>query len=374
MTTVTALRLYGRQKIQLDKVEPLPCGKDDVRLKIGYCGICGSDIHEFLGTPIFAPAAGTVNEFTKIGLPVVMGHEFSGTVTEVGPEVTNVKVGQKVCVNPSLNDRHHGFESCSQCEEGKPNLCKRWATYGLNASGGGFANEIVLKSSNCLVLPDDVPLKIGALAEPLAVAWHCIRTSGFKAGQTALILGAGPIGLAILVLLKAWNAEKIFITEVTQQRAKQAQAFGADKVINPLENIADGKVNGAATDPVLAATKEATADGFDVAFDCTGMQSTLDTGLAAIRPGGTFFNVAIHEKPLSFNPNDVSFLEKKILGGLCYTDDDFKEVIAVMASGKIPFEQMITSIVPLSKVVDGGFNELLNNKAQHVKILIQPDE
>ncbi|KAF4551117.1 Alcohol dehydrogenase GroES-like domain-containing protein 14 [Elsinoe fawcettii] len=373
MPGFTALRLYGRKQIQLDTVEPIPCGKDEVRLKIGYCGICGSDIHEFLGAPIFSPAPGGVNEFTKIGLPVTMGHEFSGTVVEVGSGVTDLKAGQKVCVNPSMNDNHHGFESCSRCVGGKPNLCKRWATYGLNASGGGFANEIVVRASNCFPLPDEVSLKVGALAEPLAVAWHCIRVSGFQAGQTALILGAGPIGLAILLLLRVWDAKSILITEVTEQRTLQAKAFGADMVINPLQKLMNGKADGSEVDPVMAAVKETTADGIDVAFDCTGLQSTLDTGLAAVRPGGTFFNVAIHEKPLLLNPNDVSFLEKKILGGLCYTDEDFRHVIDAMAAGKIPFEQMITSVVPLSKAVDGGFNELLNNKAQHVKILIQPD-
>ncbi|KAK5957682.1 hypothetical protein OHC33_000871 [Knufia fluminis] len=370
--TVRSLRLHARGSLRLDTVQPLPCGPDEVRLKIAYCGICGSDIHEFLGAPIFSPGPGTKNEHTGIGLPVVMGHEMSGTITELGSNVKHLSVGQDVCVNPSLDDRHFGAKSCFSCEGGKTNLCKRWATYGLNASGGGFSDEIVVKDLNCLALPAGVSLKVGALAEPLAVAWHCIRTSGFKAGQSALVLGAGPIGLAILLLLKSWQAEKIFVTEVAEQRMERARQFGADVVINPLQPVSDRGGEGAEKNPVLSTIRESHPDGVDIAFDCSGLQSTLDTGIAAIKPGGTFFNVAIHEKPLQLNLNDIACLEKKLLGGICYLKEDFEQVLEAMASGKIPFEQMITSVVSLDNAIEGGFQSLMKDRAQHVKILIQP--
>ena len=295
-----------------------------------------------------------------------MGHEMSGTVIEIGSAVKDLDVGQNVCVNPSLDDRHYGAKTCFSCEGGNTNLCKRWATYGLNGSGGGFSDEIVVHQLNCLPLPAGVSLKVGALAEPLAVAWHSIRTSGFKDGQNALILGAGPIGLAILLLLRSWGVQKIFITEVAEQRIMQAKQFGADVVINPLTPV-EGIGN-----PVLAAIRNVYPQGVDVAFDCTGLQTTLDTGLAAVRPGGTFFNVAIHEKPLQLNLNDIACLEKKLLGGICYTKDDFEKVLESMAEGKIPFEQMITSVISLDNAIEGGFQELIKNRSQHVKILIQP--
>ena len=256
-----------------------------------------------------------------------MGHEMSGTVVEVGSNVTMLSIGQEVCVNPSLDDRHYGAKSCFSCDSGKTNLCKRWATYGLNASGGGFSDEIVVRDINCLPLPEGVSLKVGALAEPLAVAWHSIRTSGFKGGQTALVLGAGPIGLAILLLLRSWQAEKIFITEVTQQRITHAQNSGADVVINPLQPTNNGAGKEVETNPVLSTIRETHPEGVDVAFDCTGLQTTLDTGIAAIKPGGTFFNVAIHEKPLLLNLNDIACQEKKLLGGICYTKEDFEQVL-----------------------------------------------
>jgi (R,R)-butanediol dehydrogenase/meso-butanediol dehydrogenase/diacetyl reductase len=297
---------------------------------------------------------------------------MSGTISEVGSDVRSVKVGQKVAINPSLDDRHHGAESCSSCKVGKTNICKRWATYGLNAPSGGFSTEVVVKDISCLPLPSNVQLDVGALAEPLAVAWHAIRLSGFQKGGTALIMGAGPIGLAILLLLKVWDAGKIVVTEITEIRAEKAQKFGADMVINPLQKETASELD-EDLDPVVKAVRSFTDDGVDVTFDCSGLQSTLDTGLKATKPGGTFFNVAIHEKPLQLNLNDIACFEKKLLGGICYTNEDFQAVIEAMESKKIPFDQMITAVVPLSNAVEGGFEELIRNKAEHVKILIQPD-
>lgn len=305
---------------------------------------------------------------------MTLGHEISGTVIEIGSNVRDLRVGQEVALNPMLDDRHYGLDACSACVRGKINLCKRFATYGLSAPGGGFADEIVVKAISCLSLPRGVSLKMAALAEPLAVAWHCIQTSGFQFGQNALVLGAGPIGLAILLLLRVWKAGKIFITEVTQQRALQAREFGADMVINPLEVRVESDKSEGNTNTVVAAIRASIDDGVDVVFDAIGLQSTLDTAIAAVKPGGTIFNVAIHEKPLLLNLNDLSCLEKKLMGGICYTSKDFEDVLDAMASSRIQFEQMITSVVPLNNIVDGGFMELINNKAEHAKILIQPSQ
>ena len=346
------------------------CGNDEIRVKIAYCGICGSDVHEYLGGPIFSPQPGQKNPYTGAELPIIMGHEMSGTILEIGSSITGFKVGQNIAVNPSLDDRHHGREPCGICKSGRLNLCKSWATYGLNAHGGGFADEIVVKPFSCIPLPEGVSLKAAALAEPLAVASHMIRISGFKAGQDVVILGGGPIGLALLLLLKSKGVRKVIVSEVAETRSRQATKFGADLVINPLAKSANGS-----TDPVLDAVQRVIGeDGADIAFDAMGIQSTLDTALKVVKPGGVVFNVAIHEKPLLMNPNSFSFTEVKLMGGICYTHEDFVDVLEVLASGRIRAEDMITSVVPLEKAVQGGFLELINNKAEHVKILIQPSK
>lgn len=270
-----------------------------------------------------------------------------------------------------MDERHYGMDPCNNCQGGKFNICKRFSSYGLSAPGGGFSDQIIVNPLNCIPLPDSVDLQTGALAEPLAVAWHCIRTSGFQTGQTALILGAGPIGLAILLLLKVWEAKKIVISEPTATRAEMARRFGVDVVVNPLKKL-DHERNDGIIDPVVAAAHDISNDGIDVAFDATGLQSTLDTAIASVRPGGTIFNVAIHEKPLLLNLNSLAVTEKTLTAGMGYTNEDFEAVINALASGKIDAKQMITSIIPLGDIVQKGFLELINNKAEHVKILIQP--
>ncbi|KAE9371972.1 GroES-like protein [Stipitochalara longipes BDJ] len=370
MASIRALRFHGKNDIRIENVTAQSCGDDEIRVKVAYCGICGSDVHEYLGGPIFPPQPGQKNPHTGAELPIIMGHEMSGTILQIGSSITGFKVGQKVAINPSLDDRHHGKEPCGICKSGRLNLCKSWATYGMSAHGGGFADEIVVKPFSCIPLPEGVSLKAAALAEPLAVASHMIRISGFKTGQDVLILGGGPIGLALLLLLKSKGARKVIVSEVAETRSLQATKFGADLVVNPLVKSIDG----CNSDPVLDAVDRIVGDGVDIAFDATGIQSTLDTALAVVKPGGVVFNVAIHEKPLLINPNSFSFTEIKLMGGICYTNEDFKDVLEILASGKIRAEDMITSIVPLEKAVQGGFLELINNKAEHVKILIQPSK
>lgn len=305
---------------------------------------------------------------------MTLGHEFSGTIIELGDKVTGLELGQNVTANPALDDRHFAETPCFACRSDKRNLCKRWATYGLNAPGGGLADQIVIKAVSCIGLPDSVSLKEGALVEPLSVAWHSIRLAGFQKGQTALVLGAGPIGLALLMLLKAIGASLVVISEVTESRVKQANKFGADLVVNPLELVSQtgGSI---AEDPVTSAVRRLTFDeGVHVSFDATGLQSTLDAAVASTRIGGTIFNVAIHEKPLQIHLNDLLLAEKKLMGGICYTHEDFEAVIDILATRAIPAEEIITSIVPLTDAIKGGFLELINNKAAHVKILIQPNK
>ena len=314
------------------------------------------------------PAQGSKHPHTGVEMPVTLGHEFSGTITEVGSEVPGFRVGQEIAVNPTVDDRHLGQELCTRCRNGRPNICQSWACYGLSGNGGGLAEQIVIDYHSVIGLPKGVSLKSAALAEPLSVASHMIGLANFQADDNVLILGAGPIGLALLLLLKAWNAGKVFVSEIAAARAEKAIQFGADKIVTT-KGPAEGPNNA-----VVDAVQAIASDGVDITFDASGIQSTLDTAFAATRPGGTVFNVAIHEKALKLNPNAVTLQEKRYMGGICYTDDDFHRVLEAIASGKIPADDMVTSVVPLGDAVSGGFRELIDHKDRHVKILIQPDK
>lgn len=341
------------------------CHPHQVRVKVAYCGICGTDIHEYLGGPIFAPKPQQTHPYTGAFLPIVMGHEMSGTITELGENVKGLSIGQKVAVNPSLGDSQYGTDPCVSCLTGRSNTCSQATFYGLSAPGGGFANEITVHQANIVPVPENVPLRLAALAEPLAVAWHMVRISGFVEGQNVLILGAGPIGLALLMILKAKGAGKVIVSEVSALRMQYAQQLGADKVVNPID------ASGGTADPVIEVVRELTGEGVDISYEASGLQATLDTAIAAVMPGGVIFNVAVHEKRLQVNINDLVLTEKKMTGGISYTSEDFQGVMELLASQVIPAEKMISSVVPLANIIEGGFHELINNKTKHVKILIQ---
>jgi (R,R)-butanediol dehydrogenase / meso-butanediol dehydrogenase / diacetyl reductase len=231
---------------------------------------------------------------------------------------------------------------------------------------------VVISAMNCIPLPQGVSLKAGALAEPLAIAQHCINTAGFQVGQTALVCGAGLVGLALIVMLRQMGAAAVIVTEVTESRLAQAKRFGATTVINPLEKVEGHTAS--SPDPVMAAIHQTAADGVDVAFDATGLQSTLDLCFDVTKGSGIIFNAAIHEKPLLVDLNKLVAREKKLMAGICYANKDFETVLDMMAKGDIDVEEMITAIVPLSEVVKGGFDELINNKAAHIKILVRPEQ
>ncbi|KAL1301407.1 hypothetical protein AAFC00_005666 [Neodothiora populina] len=365
--TVQALRFHGKEDIRVEAIEPQPCGPNEVRLRIEFCGICGSDIHEYQAGPIFSPAIGTKHLHTGLELPVTLGHEMSGTIIEIGSEIKGLDLGQLCTVNPSVHDEHYRLEPCRSCLKGRTNLCKRWACYGYSAPGGGLADEIVVNIASLLPVPAGVSPEAAALSEPLAVACHMIRESGFVKGDTVLILGGGPIGLALLLLLKMEGASKVFLSELAPARAQKAREFGADLVLDP-----SAAPKSADQDVVLQNILELTEDGVDVAFDAIGIQATLNTAIAATRSGGTIFNVAIHEKPLSIHPNLLTLGEKRYTGGICYTKKDFEKVLEALASGNLPADKMITSIISLKDVVEGAFEELIKHKEDHVKILVKP--
>lgn len=308
---------------------------------------------------MFLPQKDEANKYTGATLPQIMGHELSGTIIEVGQNVIDYAIGERVIVNPCMGDKQRGQSLCESCLSGRPNICVRTTFYGINDNGGGFAEEIVVQPTNLLRLPANVSLKLAALAEPLAVAAHMVRMSGFQTGQNALIFGAGPIGCALTFLLREGGAKQVIVSEVEPSRASQAQSSGANRVINPLEeNVPD-------------VVEETMSTGADVSFEACGLQVTLDTAIACTKPGGTIFNVAIHEKPITINMNLLTLPEKRLLAGNAYTAEDFGRVIQLLSTRSSELERFITASVPLENAVEGAFEEIINNKSKHNKILVR---
>jgi threonine dehydrogenase-like Zn-dependent dehydrogenase len=342
---------------------------------------CNSDLHEYLGGPTFAPE--TPHPVTGETIPVTFGHEFSGTVIEVGKGVTDFKPGQHVSIQPTIYDG-----TCSACHQGLENICYNGGFVGLSGWGGGLSDACVVPADYILPLPDSIPLDIAALVEPLAVGWHAVSRSPLEKDSSILILGGGPIGIAVILALKARGCGKIIVSEISSSRQKFCSHFGTDVILDPTK------------DDVLTRVKEETnGDGVDIVFDCAGVAVGLTAACKSIRARGTVVNVAIWEEAVPFQPNDLVFKEGNYVACLGYLKQDFKDVIEAIGNGKLsPFGDtipnpstsycllldfahillgslkpgdMITAKVALEHVVDQGFKQLIENKEAHVKILVQ---
>jgi 2-desacetyl-2-hydroxyethyl bacteriochlorophyllide A dehydrogenase len=287
------------------------------QIKPAFCGICGTDLHEYLGGANLIPKD-TPHPITHETLPLTLGHEFSGTVEEVGEDVQNLKTGDRVCVQPTIYDGE-----CLSCTRGLVNCCDKNGFVGLSGWGGGMSEHIVVPQDSVKRLPDNVSLEVGALVEPLAVGWHAVSISPYKPGDRVLVLGGGPIGLAVVQALKARGCDTIIVSEISPRRKQYAKEFGAHHVIDPSK------------DDVVTEVKQFThGEGADIAFDAAGVQVGVDSAMLAIKARGTLVNIAVWEKRATLNMNDLVFRERAYMGVACYALGDFEQVIEAISTGK----------------------------------------
>ncbi|KAF2800741.1 sorbitol dehydrogenase [Melanomma pulvis-pyrius CBS 109.77] len=351
--TMKAVRFHGKNDLRYEDIPVPELGKGQVKIRPSWVGICGSDLHEYLGGPNLCPT--TPHPITKETVPLTFGHEFSGVVEEVGEGVTDYKKGDRVVVQPIIYDG-----TCGACLEGLHNCCWSNGFVGLSGWGGGLAEHIVVPTSTLYHLPDNVPLEIGALIEPLAVGWHAVKISPFKDGDAVLILGGGPIGISVILALKAKGASKIIVSEISKKRQDFAKRFGAHYVIDPTKE-----------DVVKRCRELCDQQGVHVVYDCAGVQAGLDQAIHAVRARGTVVNIAIWEKACSIVPNDLTFKERKYMGVATYQIGDFQEVINAISAGDMKPHEMITQKIKLTEVEEKGFKALINDKDNQVKILVE---
>lgn len=375
-----AICFYGRQDVRFEPEFPEPEIEhgNQVLIEVAWCGICGSDLKEINDGPIFFPENGQGHEITGKRAPMALGHEMSGTVLAIGSSVKHLVPGDRVVVEPTLSckdrkdyTKYLGSKLmrqwCSACEEGSSNICEYLGLCGLGSENGGLAEYVVYGAEHVMKIPDDVPLDVAALIQPMAVSWHAMEVSRFQKGQSALIIGAGPVGLTIILCLQARGATKIVCSEPKAVRRAQAELFGCH-VIDP---------TGVSPDDTPSFRKlSPDGQGFHATFDCSGFPITYKTSIDALRPRGTAVNVAVwSHKPVEHYVMDLTSQEKSATGSMCYTVSDFENVIGCFEEGSIDIRKvasMITGRVKLEKGITDGINELLHNNEKHVKILITP--
>lgn len=349
-----AARFHGRGDIRIDDVPEPATRPGTVKVEVEWCGICGTDLHEYLDGPIFAPTPEAPHPLTGESYPMQLGHEFAGVVVELGEGVSDLRLGDRVVVEPYIV-----CGRCDACQQGRYNVCASLGFVGLSGGGGGFSRYVVAERRWIHPL-GELGTDVGALVEPLAVAYHGVRLSGVRPGQTGVVFGAGPIGLVTAASLRAVGVEEVFVVEPAAVRKAKAPGAGATAVIDPN----DGDV----VEAVMELTK---GRGADVAFECAGVDAVLASAIRATRVGGTVVNLAIWGHNASVAMNDLVFREVSVVGSLAYCNDH-ADTIRLIQDGKVDPYQFITGRIGLDDIVEKGFKELIENKEENVKILVQP--
>jgi (R,R)-butanediol dehydrogenase/meso-butanediol dehydrogenase/diacetyl reductase len=343
---------HAKKDVRVEDVpEPPAPGKGEVKIKVYQTGICGSDLHEYDAGPIFIPTE-DLHPLTGRKAPLILGHEFSGEVVEVGEGVANVAVGDRVAPDAA----QHCCE-CYMCKVNRYSLCEKLAFTGL-MTDGSFAEYVNVPAYTCYKLLPEISNEAGALVEPLAVGIHAIRQGKVLQGDTVAVVGAGTIGLVTIQAARAAGASKVFAIELSKDRKAKAEGLGAI-VLDPTE-----------TDVAAEIQDQTEGQGVDVAIECIGKAATVNTGIQCAKRGGKIVVVGIFEKPGEINYNDLVFQEKELIGSLAYYGE-FDSAIALLADGRIKAEPLITGKIKLDDIVENGFEELLENRESNIKILVE---
>lgn len=341
---------HGNHQLLIEDVPEPSTGPGEVKIKVSRNGICGTDLHEYYDGPIFiSPEA--LHPLTGKAMPVVIGHEFSGIVTEVGAGVTDVREGDAVAVEPIYR-----CGECRACKAGNYHLCHVIGFHGLMADGG-MAEYTVVPRNQVHLLPAEVPVELGALVEPMAVAYHATTMAELTPDSRTLIYGAGPIGIGLWFALRSQGLTEIDVVEPSEARRSSIERLGA-RTLDPT----------AVDVPALIADRTS-GDGVDAAFDAAGVTPAIESALASLGERRTLVSIAIYDRPLPTPLIQLVLRERRIQGTICYTDQDFRAVIGLMARGHYDFTGWVDT-VPMSDVLAQGFEEL--RAGRRMKLLVDP--
>ena len=338
-----ALRYLGPGQLAVQEVPAPTISENEVLVKVMACGICGSDVHGYLGLTGRRTA------------PMTMGHEFSGQIVESGSLARTFNKGDKVVVQP-LNF----CGECANCRQGNTNMCLNGKLFGVMAIDGAMAELIAVPGKLLFKLPEGCSYDEGAMAEPFAVAFGAIKKAGSLKNKKVLIVGAGTIGLCILELVKLQNPEQIIVSDLSDVRLKLARELGADRTINPgKEEYLDG------------VTRFTGGTMVDVSIEAVGVAATVNQAIKSLKKMGTCLWVGNSAREIEINMQEVVTRALKICGTYIYTHGEFGEVIDIMGAGGVKAERLISKTVSLQEAPD-AFKALHGQPDSFIKILINP--
>jgi len=329
----------GNKRIRVTDVQAQPPGPGQVRLKVNYAGICGTDFHVYLG-----------HMDHRVKTPQVIGHEMSGEVVEIGEGVKGFKVGEKIVVRP--------LESCQQCpacQAGHRNICHNINVFGVD-SHGSFQDTWTVPAHTLHRLPDDIDMKRAALVEPVAVASHVIRAGEVAENNYVVVLGAGPIGMLVALLARTRGA-RVLVAEINKFRLNLAREIGMEAK-NPLE-----------TDLAEYVAGQTGGAGANIVFEVTGAAASAGLMTGLVRTRGRIMIVGIFAEPVMVNLRQIFQRELRVFGVRMYEPEDFEAAIATVAAGNLPLERLISDVRPLEQV-QATFEEI-EKGANFMKVLLK---
>lgn len=335
-----ALIMEAKEKYRVTKVPVPKPEKEEVLIKVDSCGLCGTDVHIYRGK-FFA------------NLPLIIGHEISGTVVKTGQNVKIIKEGDKVVVNPNMN-----CKLCYFCRKGKVHLCENLVNIGVRIDGG-FAEYISVKESYVYRLSDRIDLEEASFAEPLSCCIHGVEMAEIESADQVVILGAGPVGLLMLQIIKLMATSRVVVIDPVKKRRELAENLGADWTVNPLEsNILDRLLEFLGKPP-------------DVVFECVGRKQTMEQSWKMVNSGGkvVWFGVADPEEDIRINPYQIYRKEITISGSFVNPFTTGKAV-SLLESGKIKVKELITHRFSLDQ-----FSQAIKTyeeDKERIKIIIKP--
>ena len=334
----------GSGNVELMDTDEPRCGEDQVKIEVGFCGVCGTDLHVLHDTFRNYP-------------PVILGHELAGTIVEVGRGVIGLSPGDTATV---LGATAVTCGQCLYCRSGNFMFCRnrRGMGHGVN---GAFARYVVVRPDQVYRLPEGLGLDEAALSEPFAAAVQAVtEVTEVRLGDTALISGPGPIGLLCLKLLVAEGVRTIVAgAPEDTTRLEAARRFGAAAVINIGERSF-----------LEAIQNETGGAGVDVAFECAGQPDSVRNCLQAVRPMGRYTQVAFCGREIQFPIDAVIYKQLLVAGSLCYTARTWDRMMKIFAQGKVRLADLISARLPLSEW-RRGFDLCLEKKA--LKVLLYPE-
>jgi (R,R)-butanediol dehydrogenase/meso-butanediol dehydrogenase/diacetyl reductase len=310
----------GNQSITVGACLPVEPGPGHVQIRVAFCGICGTDLHLFHGAMAH-----------RLTLPHVMGHEMSGTVAAVGPHVDGWRAGDRVTVRPLDPCRN-----CPACAAGHSHICQNLKFIGIDTPGA-LQGLWTVPAHTLHRLPDGLSLRQGAMVEPIAVACHDVRMGEVKPGDTAVVIGGGPIGVLIALVAQARGA-RVLMAEVNPFRIALARELGIDAV--------DPK----AVDLVALVNDRTAGAGADVVFEVSSSAAGVELMTKLPRTRGRIVVVAIFGEPPKVDLFRFFWRELRLTGARVYEPEDFEAAIALAASGQLPLDRLITGIVPLAEL------------------------